>query len=300
MTTENWMSGLDDNLTIDKISIPGTHDSGTAKCSAGPSHTQNFSISRQLNDGIRFLDIRVKHQSSNPDSDPLQVYHGIDNCDISFGDVLDDCEKFLTENPTETILMLMNSASGDGKDIQEYFDVYLNQTQYEELFYLQATLPKLAKLRSKIALFRRFPGNVGVDLSEGWKDNATFSLETPEGVEFYIEDEYNEHNTNKKLDVVEKTITQSIDNPNDGIFYITFNSIAYKVVNFRTPWDYAWGASGIDPEMNPALGSFLASQSGTKNFGIIPMDFYNKEVGDIDNSNVKAIVNSNAGVKLID
>ena len=45
------------------MSIPGTHDSGTSSLfgvtDKGAAHCQNFNIIQQLNDGIRFLDIRI-------------------------------------------------------------------------------------------------------------------------------------------------------------------------------------------------------------------------------------------------
>ena len=134
-TTKNWMSNLPDEIMLDKISIPGTHDSGTAKTMDGAAHTQNFGIRNQLDNGIRFLDIRVTYKKSNSPNDPLQIYHGIINCDISFGDVLNDCVSFLNENPRETIIMLVNSASGDDTDIQQYFDVYLGQANYKFILF---------------------------------------------------------------------------------------------------------------------------------------------------------------------
>ncbi len=296
-TTENWMSSLDDKITLDKISIPGTHDSGTEKTGAGPAHTQNFGISTQLNDGIRFLDIRVKYKKGNNPDDPLQIYHGIINCDISFGDVLTDCLNFLNTNSQETIIMLINSASGNGKDIQQYFDVYLSQAKYQDLFYLDPVPSKLKSLRGKVVLFRRFPGTGGVDLSVGWQDNKTFQLTTPQGVQFMIEDEYSQHNTKKKWSAVETNINTAKNNPTDGIIYITYNSISFGA---HTPYQYAWGGGigRVNPKMNPELTSYLQSNSGTKRFGIIPLDFYNNKTGDIDNRNAELIINSNAGVQL--
>lgn len=298
-TTENWMSSLDDKITLDKISIPGTHDSGTEKTGAGPAHTQNFGIRNQLDNGIRFLDIRVTYKKSNPANDPLQIYHGIINCDISFGDVLNDCLNFLNTNPQETIIMLVNSASGKETDIQQYFDVYLRQSQYQNLFYLNAVPTQLGAMRKKIVLFRRYLGTGGVDLSQpnAWQDNKTFSLTTPQGVQFYIEDQYSQHNTKKKWSAVASNLDKAKGNPNDTIIYITFNSISF---GGHTPYQYAWGGGigKVDPKMNPVLQSYLESNSGANRFGIIPLDFFNNKTGDINNSNTELIINSNPGVQL--
>jgi len=294
--TKSWMSNLDDNITLDKLSIPGTHDSGTSKTGKGAAHTQNFNIITQLNDGIRFLDIRVKYKKNRP-NDPLQVYHGIINCKISFGDVLNDCTKFLKENPQETIIMLMNSASGDGNNIQQYFDFYLKKSSYQSLFNLEPVPPPLAELRGKVVLFRRFPGSWGVDLSDGWKDNSTFTLTTPEGVKFQIEDQYKEHNTGRKLKEVERAIGSAISSFNNGVIYITYNSISQ---GGHTPYQYAWGGGlgKVNPKMNQGLEIYLKKHSGTKRFGVIMLDFYNNKEGSINNSNTELIINSNLGIEM--
>jgi 1-phosphatidylinositol phosphodiesterase len=298
ITTKNWMSNLDSELTLDKISIPGTHDSGTSEVSKGPAHTQNFDIITQLNDGIRFLDIRVKHRRGHPD-DPLQIYHGIINCDISFRDVLVACTEFLKDNPQETIIMLVNSASGKDKNIQIDFDKYIENDQYPHLFYLEPTLPSLKELRGKVVLFRRFSGNKGVDLSKDWGKNDMFSLDTPQGVTFKIEDKYEEHDTEKKFSYVEKNIGAAIDNPDDGFIYITYNSISFSLFG-HTPYQYAWGGGigRVDPKMNPKLKDYLKGNSGNKRFGVIMLDFYNDKEGSINNDNCKLIINSNTNVKL--
>jgi 1-phosphatidylinositol phosphodiesterase len=58
-----WMSGLDDQLTIDQINIPGTHDSGTWLLNrANYSNTQDRCLLEQLHLGIRYFDIRLKFQ----------------------------------------------------------------------------------------------------------------------------------------------------------------------------------------------------------------------------------------------
>lgn len=293
-TTRNWMSSLSDDTTLDKISIPGTHDSGTQKTGAGPAHTQNFGISDQLNNGIRFLDIRVTYKKSNPQDDPLQIYHGIINCEISFGDVLNDCVNFLNTNTRETIIMLVNSASGKDTNIQQYFDVYLLQARYQNLFYLQPVPTNLGAMRKKVVLFRRYLGTGGVDLSQpgAWQDNKTFPLTTPQGVKFYIEDQYSQHDTHKKWDAVESNLNSAMSHPTDGTIFITFNSISFGA---HTPYQYAWGGGigRVNPKMNPALQSYLEKNQGEKRFGIIPLDFFNNESGNINNTNTELIISSN-------
>ena len=50
----NWMSALQDNVSLSQIS-PGTHDSGaTVEFPSGTAKTQNLTIAEQLSIGVRF------------------------------------------------------------------------------------------------------------------------------------------------------------------------------------------------------------------------------------------------------
>ena len=60
-----WMAALPNKMKISRLSIPGTHDSGTHFSIPGKmqaefsSKCQSWSIYNQLMAGIRFLDMRV-------------------------------------------------------------------------------------------------------------------------------------------------------------------------------------------------------------------------------------------------
>ena len=66
----NWMSLLDENLRLNQVSIPGTHDSGThyvAFIKSIHAKTQSLNIKEQLEHGIRYLDIRLSIDNDAPD-----------------------------------------------------------------------------------------------------------------------------------------------------------------------------------------------------------------------------------------
>ena len=56
-----WMKVLQDTLPVCKISIPGTHDSGSTKGGC-MLKTQTADIPAQLQKGIRAFDIRLKEK----------------------------------------------------------------------------------------------------------------------------------------------------------------------------------------------------------------------------------------------
>lgn len=288
----NWMGNLKGNYTLDRYTIPGTHDSGTKKTGDGAAHTQNFGIYDQLEDGIRFLDIRLDGVTEFDNK--LVVKHGCILCFLNFSDVLDDCKKFLATNKKETVIMLVNKSGCLFSDIASRFESYLQKDEYKDLFYLGDTMPTLDEVRGKIVLFRRFKADtspLGIDLSNGWEDNAAFSMKTPQGQVFQIEDQYKEHDTNKKVIAVNKNLQKAQDNPSNGTMYITFNSISFN--GFHTPYMYAWGGSGVDPAMNPHLESYLGARPGAKHFGVVMMDFYNNKGSQNENAGMLIAANEN-------
>ncbi len=117
---------------------------------------------------------------------------------------------------------------------------------------------------------------------------------------FYIEDRYYStseaiHNTREKRELVCAAIKAACDNDNNKM-HIIFNSVAGRVTH--TPWDYAWGGVGIEPEMNPALKQILDSIATDNKvrplrMGPVLLDFYNKHRDDDDCKLVERIINFN-------
>lgn len=260
----SWMANIEDNTKVEDISIPGTHDSGTEKADlTGVAHCQNFSIAQQLEDGIRFLDIRLNQS--------FQIYHGWVSCRIDFGQVVSWCKDFLERNAGDTIFISIKAectqwSNKMNNQLKKYID------SYPELFYTLPVLPdRLGAVRGKIVLLKRdAPCDYGIPFYV--KDNTSAATDDET---FYVEDCYKSHDTNLKSSQVKEALDKSaFKTADDKYCYITFTSIAFGI-GHHTPYQYAWGAHGIDPAMNPWLGSYLCKHSGRYTFGIILMDYYN-------------------------
>ncbi|XOV78936.1 MAG: phosphatidylinositol-specific phospholipase C domain-containing protein [Aestuariibacter sp.] len=101
---KEWLSEIPENTKLQKLLIPGTHDSGAYSDKAvlqAFARTNDWSITQQLEAGIRFLDIRLVVS----DSTNLMVFHGDVDQDMSFSKVLRMCYEFLEEYKTEFIFM---------------------------------------------------------------------------------------------------------------------------------------------------------------------------------------------------
>jgi 1-phosphatidylinositol phosphodiesterase len=306
-STYTWMSEIYDQTLLSHLSIPGTHDSGTEKITNnvldgfGWAKTQNFSIEQQLNDGIRFLDIRLKNEGST-----LELYHGSVDCDVSFDKVLDWVKAFLSKNPREVILMSIKNEDED-QDITGNLNNYFGNAKWKDLFFLgncRDRLPMMSEVRGKIVVFKRFKYATSEDMPyfidwyTDWDGadvgSKTFQIKNTymnQQFWYYIEDEYKENDTNKKLKVVTNHLNNAKKGDRDD-FYLTFVSISYNPpFHNHTPYQYAWGGTGIDPAMNPSLENFLSNNLGANRWGVVALDFYNNHAE--NNNIVQYIINSN-------
>ncbi|MCQ2751653.1 MAG: hypothetical protein MJ189_00890, partial [Coriobacteriales bacterium] len=124
MTDTNWMSYLPDEAKISRINIPGTHDAccyDFDKSSSFPAgralaKTQYYPIPEQLAKGARFFDIRY---SRDKEVNQLVINHGgvickdsTDGKYLNMSSLLSQCKKFLEGNPSETIILKMQSEEG--------------------------------------------------------------------------------------------------------------------------------------------------------------------------------------------
>lgn len=112
-----WMLTLPSTKTLDQLSLPGTHDSGTFPGNSGPwATTQTMTIREQLVSGIRWLDIRLRHYDpvalkncNDTHTSPncrLAVFHGDfrQAVDVEL-EIFSPVVTFLRDHPSETVIM---------------------------------------------------------------------------------------------------------------------------------------------------------------------------------------------------
>ncbi|MCR5151517.1 MAG: hypothetical protein K6B52_09900 [Clostridiales bacterium] len=185
---KNWMSGIADGRYIYEINLPGTHDSTTAYCknatdnsvklfgipvfhSGEYAKTQSLTLIRQLEAGVRYLDLRFSpkqgqlllcHGNNGKVAavntvikilsylNPIQIlldrfnrpflsldteFYAYENeactvpvtCDRVFAHV----KVFLTENPTETVIITAKKENGDTEAFLKLFKEQVQKLQTE-------------------------------------------------------------------------------------------------------------------------------------------------------------------------
>lgn len=181
-----WMKYVDNSKFLDELSIPGTHDSGTCSVDndtepqSSQAKCQQDYIPTQLLEGIRYFDIRLGKNDENGDPG---IDHGAcyllkkDGNFMHLSDVIGYFNTFLSENPTEALIMLVSR--GNDEATNESLTTALGKVFDEnpDLFYTSSRIPTLGEVRGKIVLLRRFglAGNSvsshtwGLDLTQ-WDD----------------------------------------------------------------------------------------------------------------------------------
>ena len=178
-----WMKYVDNNKFLDELSIPGTHDSGTCSVDndtepqSSQAKCQQDYIPTQLLEGVRYFDIRLG-KGENPGIDHGACYLlKKDGNFMHLSDVIGYFNAFLSENPTEALIMLVSRGNDEATD--ESLTTALGKVFDEnpDLFYTSSRIPTLGEVRGKIVLLRRFglAGNSvsshtwGLDLTQ-WDD----------------------------------------------------------------------------------------------------------------------------------
>lgn len=123
-TGNNWITPLDDGIYVSQLSIPGTHDSGAWQMTGlvgSAGKTQDYTIAKQLEMGIRAFDLRPTCPNAGNASagrNPrLPIYHGIVDCsdinafqegeEVSLVTAFEDFNAYLNKNPDEFIIAIV-------------------------------------------------------------------------------------------------------------------------------------------------------------------------------------------------
>lgn len=267
-------------------SIPATHNSPTYYNAPPSVRCQAVSPWEQLQNGVRFFDLRVQvPEPFDINNDRLVLVHSVFPISLTgnkvFRELYDDILKFLRENPSETLIMsLKREGSGKGTDEQLSQLLKKHYTNPEQWF-TQPRVPKLGEARGKIVLVRRFNleeslkrewdgKGWGID-ADGWADNTDNST-CPSGdvcvQDFYQVDE--PETIRKKIDFARAHLERSgccrfsqDGNPGDGKKYPLF-------INFLSASNFfkvgTWPEK-VAAEVNPEIVKHLCHQHMVKGDG---------------------------------
>ena len=279
-SNERWMSALPDTLKVCRVSIPGTHDSGTAGVRFPMRHyarTQTMDLSRQWDAGIRFFDLRPKLEDGT-----LRIYHGPADCHLGFEEALLIIKRKLEQHPTEFCVVMTNSAGGGLEGVDMTMDDINSLFPTGMLASFRAEMT-VADMRGRVLLIHRdyqtngrdWPGTVVF----GWPGNGSshhIRMVSSEGksavlwAQDYFTDGGKGSYLDSKWDKVTGLISEFASAP-EGVWCINHAS--------------GYTGSGISTNIkrnakttNARLLEYLAVHKSP--IGIVPMDFPPQELID--------------------
>ena len=238
----NWMSNLDDNVSLRNINMPGSHDTMALYSIADlAGQCQSLSLHDQLNLGVRFLDIRLKE-----DHDKLKAIHGFIDQKVSFETITKTIEEFIEKNPNEFIIMSVKEEA-DPSNSEISFENALKSYLKSDIYLKDTELPsKLGDVRGKVMLLSRYENStIGVPAYAGWADSTSFTLPN----DIYVQDTYKIISAEQKQDEIVKCFDEA-----GHALKINFLS-AYRTDTF--PPSYAVSAAAdINPWINEEINKY--------------------------------------------
>lgn len=109
----DWMSRLDDNMFLSRLSIPGSHNACTSGLGLS-AKTQTYTLQEQLNKGVRMFDLRPRMYFST-----MYIYHGVLKTSITFESALTTLCNFLKDHPDEFLFVIMRHEKDDPSDSEK-------------------------------------------------------------------------------------------------------------------------------------------------------------------------------------
>lgn len=153
----NWMSLLNDSISITNLAIPGTHNSCSNefvdKDFLNPIYyflgqTQSWNINEQIISGIRYLDLRVGGDGN--------IYHGIAKTKNTFIEVLEIISNFLMKYKSEGFIIRIKFVKKYCKNkkynICLIYSICKVIDKYQNFIFESKYYPTIGEIRGKMFL----------------------------------------------------------------------------------------------------------------------------------------------------
>jgi 1-phosphatidylinositol phosphodiesterase len=219
-----WMGEIRDDYPLTALSIPGTHNSPTCHVALPSVRCQAVGIREQLENGVRFLDVRV---NVSQDSTEMTLVHSVFPISLTgnkyFKELVDTIYSFLDVNPSETLIMSVKR-EGPGRGTDQKLSKLLKEQFCKDAkrWYTEPRIPKLGEVRGRVILLRRHVNDESLNREWGgrgwgldgsvWPDNCEDGL-VGSGIarvqDFYEVDQTT--NIQKKIELARKHLERAAE-----------------------------------------------------------------------------------------
>ncbi|MGY3805046.1 phosphatidylinositol-specific phospholipase C domain-containing protein [Pigmentibacter ruber] len=272
----SWLKNFDDYICLNKITIPGTHESCSSKnrLKINMFNCQIGDISSQLEAGIRYLDLRC-----HLDKGIIGLSHGGADMYAKLDKVLEDCYNFLLKNQSEFIFIKIKKEKNKLTKIggkmglgtldtsNSKFDAAFQNCikKFKSIFYLKNEIPFLKDVRGKIILIydKGIESKIGLD----WSSKELFNKQGEWNFQNYLSITDSQQT---KLKLVIEHFKKAKDSTNSAIYVNALNASGSLDLR-KTPESFA-------DYLNPKVADYL-DKNPQGYYGIINIDFALKDHG---------------------
>ncbi len=294
-TGNNWITPLDDDIYVQQMSIPGTHDSASNETSLSDAgQTQSKTIEEQFNMGIRAFDLRTAY---NTDQGRMWMYHGYSNCYKSLNTVLTTLSNKLKENPEEFIFIQFrheNESSiilgGTEKDPNKWGELYNELKNFDKQIVQWRNDLTIGECRGKMIIVTRndYSNRAKVALVGNFPENSLGNATLNGNTTYYVQDYYKytfnalttgseDYNGKKKIRLIKSLIettnkfcdVKSSDFINKSWTLNHTSGYCGSIIGLGSTSQYQHNASLVNPE----IYKYLQNQTTHGPLGIIFMDW---------------------------
>ena len=252
-----WMQPIPDETPLSRISIPGTHDSGTFRLQDPVKQvwgmTQEHDFRYQMDHGVRIFDMRGRLT----EDDTIVLHHGSIYLYVTLHQFINEAKTFLKENPSETIIMSLKKEYEDMEGAKDTFINTFEKNYFDDPIFLKTEGNiKLGDARGKIVLLRRYVGSneTGGYPNFYWPDNKQFTSDITNDLKVTVQDKYNV-GYDEKLESIKSTIDQANEgNQDPNHIYINFTSLSSGGTAWNSPYYYA-------SYLNPEVAKYIKQKS---------------------------------------
>lgn len=210
---EQWMSGLNDNIYISQMSLPGAHDAAAKGILSG--NCQDKDIAGLWDAGVRVFDLRPTDSGND-----CTINHGILSTGVTLREALEAITGRLSANGTEFAIILMRKESGGDTWASKVSTVINSFSSYVMPF---SPNLRLGDVRGKVLILSRdyFADNYTIDY---WADNTARDVKSANGVDFVVQDDYEVDNASAKSTAITNLLTEARTNNSNFRMFINHTS----------------------------------------------------------------------------
>ena len=212
-----WMAGLNDNIFIAQMSLPGAHNAATKSLSIGKC--QDKDIAGLWDAGVRVFDLRPTDSG-----DDCTINHGILSTGVTFRSALSTITGKLSANNSEFAVILMRKEDGDADTWKTKISGIVNSFSQYVMPFRQNL--RLGDVRGKVLILSRdyFADGYKIDY---WSDNTTRDVRSANGIDFVVQDYYEVNDKDAKSSAITNILTEARTNTSTSRLFINHTSGYY-------------------------------------------------------------------------